>query len=548
MPRCLTCLNGRAVRSLLLLLSIFAVSRSAWAVKPVDVGSDPRTATAVGAGLEQEHKWRDAVDHYKAAVEKWPSDEALSYGLRRAKIHSAIERRYTDKSFREQMLRMTRTDALDLYDAILESIRAHYVEDISTTSVVAHGTESLWLALSNDKFVNQHLFGADPKRILKMKEQLHQRYWNKPLTSRGAARQLVGEVADLTQKTLGIKDTAVVLEYVFGACNCLDDYSSVLTPSRNDDLHDNIKGEFVGIGIVMEAELGLGMALRNVLPESPAAESGLRGGDHIVKVDGVDCRFMTTDEAAGMLSGLAGSQVRLEVTSPKRNEPWTTSCTRRKVEVKSVPVAKIIDKANGVAYIQQTGFQESTAVEMQAALQQLSQQGMRSLIWDVRGNPGGLLKQAADVLDLFIDDGLLVTTQGRTSDQNQQFTAHAPGTWHMPIVLLIDENSASASEIVAGAIRDHGRGTIVGRKSYGKWSVQSIYPVRGGTGLRLTTAKFLSPNGHWLSKVGVKPDVQVDWPENDDFIRPLGDVNVDRDLDVAKALDVLHGGNAYTQR
>jgi carboxyl-terminal processing protease len=545
MPRSLT---FRAVRSTVLLLATLTVSRAAWAVAPRDVGPDPRTAVSVGAGLEQEHKWTDAVTHYKAAVEKWPADEALTYGLRRAKIHSAIERRYTDKSFREQMLKLSRHDALELYDAILENIRSHYVEDISTTSVVAHGTESLWLALSNDKFVNEHLFGADPKRIQKLKETLHQRYWNKPVTYRTGARQLVSEVADLSEKTLGLKGTAVVMEYVFGACNCLDDYSGVLTPSKNDDLHDNMKGEFVGIGIVMEAEVGQGMALRNVLPESPAAEAGLRAGDHITRINGADCRFMTTDEAAGMLTGPAGSVVKLELTTPRKDQPWSADCTRRKVEVKSVPVAKIIDSSRGVAYIQQTGFQESTVYEMQMALQQLDRQGMKSLIWDLRGNPGGLLKQAADVLDLFIDSGVLVTTQGRTSDQNQQFTAHSPGTWTVPIVLLIDENSASASEIVAGAIRDHNRGTIVGRKSYGKWSVQSIYPVRGGTGLRLTTAKFLSPNGHWLAKVGVKPDVQVDWPENDDFIRPLGDVNVERDLDVAKALDVLGNGAVYTKR
>jgi carboxyl-terminal processing protease len=545
MPRSL---SVRAVRSAVLLLATLTLSRAALAVAPRDVGPDPRTAASVGAGLEQEHKWTDAVTHYKAAVEKWPADEALTYGLRRAKIHSAIERRYSDKSFREQMLKLSRHDALELYDAILENIRAHYVEDISTTSVVAHGTESLWLALSNDKFTNEHLFGADPKRIQKLKEMLHQRYWNKPVTYRTGARQVVNEVADLAEKTLGLKGSAVVMEYVFGACNCLDDYSGVLTPSKNDDLHDNMKGEFVGIGIVMEAEVGQGMALRNVLPESPAAEAGLRAGDHIVRIDGADCRFMTTDEAAGMLTGPAGSVVRMELLTPRKAEPWSAACTRRKVEVKSVPVAKIIDSSRGVAYIQQTGFQESTVYEVQMALQQLDRQGMKSLIWDLRGNPGGLLKQAADVLDLFIDNGVLVSTQGRTSDQNQQFTAHSPGTWSVPIVLLIDENSASASEIVAGAIRDHNRGTIVGRKSYGKWSVQSIYPVRNGTGLRLTTAKFLSPNGHWLAKVGVKPDVQVDWPEDDDFIRPLGDVNVERDLDVARALNVLGSGAAYTKR
>lgn len=516
--------------------------------KSRDVGSTPQTAAAAGAALEQQGHWRDAIEHYQAALKQWPDDPALGYGLRRAKIHFGIERRYHDDSFKEKLLTLSRHDALELFDAVLERIRGNYVEDISTTSIVAHGTESLWLALSNEDFRRQHLFGADPKRIGRLKDLLHQRYWNKPVFYREGARQLINEVADQCESLLGLSGTAVVLEYVFGACNCLDEYSSVLTPTRNHDLHDNIKGEFVGIGIVMEAELGQGMALRNVLPDSPAAEAGLRPGDHLVKINGKDCRFMTTEEAAGLLSGLAGSRVDLEVSTTRQTEPLQVSCVRRKVEVKSVPVAKILDSGRGIAYIQQSGFQESTVFEMQMALHKLSRQGMRALIWDLRGNPGGLLQQAADVLDLFIEQGVLVTTQGRTPDQNQEFRAHAEGTWHIPLVLLIDENSASASEIVAGAIRDHHRGTIVGRKSYGKWTVQSIYPVRGGTGLRLTTAKFLSPHGHWLSKIGVTPDVLVEWPEEDRLVRPIGDVDPVGDRDVARALEVLTSGQILTQR
>lgn len=515
---------------------------------PPDVGRDAQTAAAQGVALEQGSRWRDAIDHYKLALEKFPDDAQLNYGLRRARIHYSIERRYTDESFQSRMLRMSRHDALELYDAILDRIRGNYVDEISTTAIVAHGTESLWLALSNDKFATKHLFGADPKRVQGLKDKLFQSYWNKPVYYREGARQVVNEIADLSKSTLGLSDTAVVLEFVFGACNCLDEYSSVLTPSRNDDLHDNMKGEFVGIGIVMEAEVGQGLVLRNVLPDSPASESGLRPGDHVIRIDGRDCRFLTTEEAAGLLTGTPGSQVQLAVVSPRREDERTVACTRRKVEVKSVPVAKIIDRERGIAYIQQSGFQESTAFEMQLALHKLQREGMQSLIWDLRGNPGGLLQQAADVLDLFIEAGVLVSTKGRTPDQNQQFTAHAPGTWHVPLVLLIDENSASASEIVAGAIRDHQRGTIVGRKSYGKWSVQSIYPVRGGTGLRLTTAKFLSPNGHWLGKIGVKPDVDVQWPDETDFIRPLGDVDTVQDLDVVKALDVLGRGTTLTRR
>ncbi|MCA9055908.1 MAG: S41 family peptidase, partial [Planctomycetaceae bacterium] len=531
-----------------LLSALVGTADSAWAVNKVADVRDPQTAAAQGVALEQGNRWRDAIEHYKGTLEKFPDDPQLTYGLRRARIHFSIERRYSDESFKATMLKLSRHDALELYDAILDRIRSNYVDDISTTSIVAHGTESLWLALSNEKFVDQHLFGADPKRVQKLRELLHQQYWNKPVYFREGARQIVTEIADRSRELLGLSDTSVILEFVFGACNCLDEYSSVLTPSRNDDLHDNMKGEFVGIGIVMEAELGQGMALRNVLPESPASEAGIRPGDHLVRIDDRDCRFMTTEEAAGLLTGSPGSQVRLHVSSPRKEDAREVTCVRRKVEVKSVPVAKIIDQQQGIAYIQQTGFQESTAFEMQMALHKLHREGMRSLIWDVRGNPGGLLQQAADVLDLFITSGVLVSTKGRTPDQNQQFTAHAPGTWDVPLVLLIDENSASASEIVAGAVRDHKRGTIVGRKSYGKWSVQSIYPVRGGTGLRLTTAKFLSPNGHWLSKIGVKPDVSVEWPDDSDFVRPLGDVDLVQDLDLVRALDVIQNGNALTRR
>lgn len=538
----------RLFRSLLCL----GVFLTAWEAPAAGVqrqiAATSQQAAADGVALEQRGQWRDAIDLYKQALEKWPDDELLSYGLRRSKIHFGIERRYHDESFKTRLLGLSRHDALELFDAVLERIRGNYVDDISTTSIVAHGTESLWLALSNEDFRGKHLFGADSKRVQKLKDTLHQKYWNKAVYYREGARQLINEVADLSESQLGLSGTAVVLEYVFGACNCLDDYSSVLTPTRNDDLHDNMKGEFVGIGIVMEAEVGQGMALRNVLPNSPAAEAGLRPGDHIVSINGRDCRFMTTEEAAGLLSGLAGSQVQLEAVSPRREEKLRATCVRRKVEVKSIPVARIIDSERGIAYIQQTGFQESTVFEMQMALAKLQRQGMQSLIWDLRGNPGGLLQQAADVLDLFIDQGLLVSTQGRTPDQNQQFRATGAGTWKMPLVLIIDENSASASEIVAGAIRDHGRGTIVGRKSYGKWSVQSIYPVRSGAGLRLTTAKFLSPNGHWLSKIGVQPDVLVEWPGSEEFIRPIGDVDPEQDRDVARAVSVISNGQSLSKR
>jgi carboxyl-terminal processing protease len=176
--------------------------------------------------------------------------------------------------------------------------------------------------------------------------------------------------------------------------------------------------------------------------------------------------------------------------------------------------------------------------ELDAAVSSLRHQGMRALVWDLRGNPGGLLTTAVEVLDRFIHDGVLVSTRGRTSDQNLVYSAHRTGTLTMPLVLLIDGDSASASEIVAGAVKDHRRGTIVGRKSYGKWSVQSILPIHGNCGLRLTTAKFYSPQGHTLGKIGVQPDIEVAEQER---VRGhnRGPADLDGDADVRKALEVL---------
>jgi carboxyl-terminal processing protease len=501
-------------------------------------------ATNTGIQLERERKWRDAIEHYKHALETWPQDEGLTYGLRRSQFQFGIDRRYTDRTFLTSLRPMTREAALAQFDEVLNHIQSHFVDSIDVTSIVAHGTESLWLALSNERFVEQNLFGADPAKIQQMRRTLRDQYWNKPVSSRDSARQVITEVCELAYKTVGLESGPIVEEYVFGACNCLDDYSSVLTPGRLNDLYSNIDGEFVGIGIVMEGSVGKGMVLVQVLPESPASEKGLRPGDVITAVEGQDCRFMTTDEAAGHLTGRSGSQVRLEVDGPKGRRDVVVD--RREVRVRSIPVAKIVDSANGIGYIQMTGFQKDSAAELDEALAKLRSQGMRSIIWDVRGNPGGLLTSAVGVLDRFIDSGVLVETRGRTYDQNYTYTATSPGTWDIPLALLIDGNSASASEIVAGAVRDHHRGKIIGRKSYGKWSVQSIYDLRSGGGVRLTTAKFYSPNGDTWGKIGIKPDIAVAADEN--ARRAIGEVDPEHDADVQAAIEVLRGAKNVTQR
>jgi len=391
---------------------------------------------------------------------------------------------------------------------VLEHVHMYYVDEMGATSFVAHGTESFYVSLGDEKFVERNLRGVERERIADMRRILREQFWNKPVADYSVARDMVSEICDLAVAKLGISDTAVVLEYVFGGCNCLDEYSNFLTPDRLTDLHGNINGEFVGLGIEMKAESGKGMYLVNVLPESPAEQGGLHSGDYITQIDGSNCRDMTTDEAAKLLRGPQGSRVSLVVEN-SGEQPRSGQFVRRAVEVKSIPVAQIVDPRHGIGYIRMTGFQSTSPRELDAALEKLSRQGMRALIWDLRGNPGGLLPAATSVLDRFIDSGVLVSTRGRASDQNSAYSATPHPKYNVPLVLMVDEDSASASEIVAGAVRDHNRGKIVGRQTYGKWCVQSIYHMPDGAGLRLTTAKFYSPNGNNYTKVGVKPDLMV---------------------------------------
>jgi carboxyl-terminal processing protease len=533
--------------------------------------ADPNEAVELGLKSERSRHWLDAIDLYEHALKHFPDNAEIKYGLRRSKIQFAIERRYEDGSFESRMLQLPRESALALFDKVLENVRMYYVDEISATSFVAHGTESLYQALANEKFISHNLSRVAPERIAHMRRTLRERFWNKPIDDYAVARDTVSEVCNIAESEINLPGTTVVFEYIFGGCNCLDDYSNVLTPDRLTDLHGNINGEFVGLGIEMKGDPGKGMFLVNVLPDSPAEQGGLHSGEYIVGINGQSCVNMTTDEAARVLRGPPGTRVTLEVAEVAGGQPRQGEFVRRAVEVKSIPVARIVDRQRGIAYIRMTAFQATSPRELDAALSQLSREGMRSVIWDLRGNPGGLLSAATAVLDRFIDSGVLVSTRGRSLDQNSSYSASPHAKYTIPMVLLVDENSASASEIVAGAIHDHKRGTIVGRTTFGKWCVQSIFYMPNGAGLRLTTAKFFSPRGHNFSEIGVRPDVAVSTedgqvvalkppvpgesavPTGDEptaraslrqkvnKIRPsLRDVPGPDDQDMRKALEVLH--------
>lgn len=511
-------------------------------VPTVDVSAyaDATEALRAGEELENTRQWVDAITLYEAALDRFKDDEGLKYALRRTRVHFGIDRRYADRSFEEKLMKKGRSEALDLFDEILSRVQYEYVEQVSATRFVAHGTESLYMALRNEKFLSRNVKPGKEEAVNKVRQALINDFWNRRIENRIEARSAITGVCDLCQRELGLSGTCVVMEYIFGGCNALDEYSNFLTPDRYNDLFGNIQGELVGIGIEMKAVKGKGMHLVNVLLDSPAEKGGLQPGDYLVGVDGHNIRDLSTDDAAKLLRGTSGSRVNLTYETPSGLEK-SNDFVRQRVQIKSVTRAVMLDDVQGIGYIRMEGFQDNTAEELDDALRSLERQGMRALIWDLRGNPGGLLETAAAVIDRFIDQGTIVSTRGRSVEQNQTFRAHGNNVRRYPLALVVDENSASASEIVAGAIKDHHRGTIVGRKTYGKWSVQSIIRLPDETGLKITTAKFYSPDDHNYAGKGLEPDVAVPSPQDLQitFYRGKTSDEISQDPDVAQALDIL---------
>ena len=245
----------------------------------------------------------------------------------------------------------------------------------------------------------------------------------------------------------------------------------------------------------------------NVIRGGPAEAAGLLAGEQIVEVDGQSLTGLGLDAAAATLQGVDGSSVTIGVLGPEA-KARRLRLVRRPVEVRSVETATVFE--GRVGYIRLTGFQKTTVQEMEEAVATLQRQGIDRLVLDLRGNPGGLLNVAVELADRFLDRGRIVTTRGRAPGQTFEYVASAGQPWRMPLVVLIDRDSASASEILAGALQDHRRAVIVGQRSYGKGSVQSIYPLRSAdAALKLTTAKFYSPLDRPFSEQGVAPDVEV---------------------------------------
>jgi carboxyl-terminal processing protease len=295
---------------------------------------------------------------------------------------------------------------------------------------------------------------------------------------------------------------------ITGMLTALDPHSAYLTPDLYRELQVDTKGSFGGLGIEITHRNGV-LTVVSPIDGTPAYRSGIKAGDQILKIDGEFTKDMTLVDAVKKMRGPKDTKVTLTLRRETLAELFDVTLTREIIKIQSVR-SKLLEK--GFGYVRVTQFQERTDDDLERALKGLAKDGnLQGLVLDLRNDPGGLLTQAVKIADVFLESGLIVYTDGRLENQSQKYFAHKQGTYSdFPMVVLVNAGSASASEIVAGALQDHKRALILGTQTFGKGSVQTILPLDDTSALRLTTARYYTPNGRSIQATGIVPDIVMD--------------------------------------
>ncbi len=342
------------------------------------------------------------------------------------------------------------------------------------------------------------------------------------------------DVLGLLQKEYVEETNSNELMYgaIKGMLETLDPHSAFMPPNMYKEMQEETKGRFEGLGIEITIKEGILMVV-SPIEDTPAFKAGILAGDQILKIDGDSTKNLTLMDSVKRMRGPKGTKVTITIMREGFTKPREFTLTRDVIPVRSVR-HELLEKQYG--YIRLSQFQEKTEGELDKALKALEEESkgsMKGLVLDLRNNPGGLLDQAVKVADRFIESGLIVSMEGRREDQKMKFFAHSQGTIaRYPLIVLVNGGSASASEIVAGAIQDHGRGILVGTQTFGKGSVQTIFPLKDGSGLRLTTARYFTPNGRSIQAKGIIPDILVKPAlSEEEKVTPLPKQPMEKDLE-----------------
>ena len=307
-----------------------------------------------------------------------------------------------------------------------------------------------------------------------------------------------------------VKQTEVIDSAINGALQSLDPYSAYMSPKSFKGMQTDTKGEFGGLGIEIGMESGV-IKVITPIDDTPASNAGIKSGDYIVRINEEQVQGKSLTEAVELMRGPVGSEIHLTVRRSNNKKALEFKIVRAVIEVKSVE-AKIIGTKKKIGYLRLKSFNQNSDEQLFKKINNFEKnKKLNGYILDLRNNPGGLLTQAISITDFFLDDGEIVSTKGRKiSETRRFFSKKGDGIKGKPLIVVINNGSASASEIVSGALKDHKRAIILGESSYGKGSVQSIIPLKNGGGIRLTISKYYLPSGKSISEVGVVPDIFVE--------------------------------------
>jgi carboxyl-terminal processing protease len=463
--------------------------------------------------LEATGQWANACQVWEAIlarVRNLPeARERFQYCQRRA----SQVRRHLDASFRQQVTTLPFADSLQAYQDVLNKLHVCYVDRDRAEFLLLfkQGLDELRFALSDEAFCQHYLAGQSPELIGSFKLRLQTDWGQTALRRAQDAENEAREVALAAQQNLGLQPTLAVLEFICGACGGLDEYTSYLTPGQLKELAASWKGEAVGVGMDLRLDSLKRLCVAQVAAGSPAHRKGIKTGELVLRIGQRTASELSVETAAALLRGEAGSTVELEMADRESLQPHVVAISRQVLHLASVSEPRFLDEPLGIGYVQLLAFQETTLQELDEAVAHLEADGMRALILDLRGNPGGLFDVAVQVAERFLSVGVIVTTHGQEARYNRSYAAHGANVLDVPLIVLVDGDTASSAEMLAGALKDNQRGTLIGQTTFGKGSIQKVRKLeRTSAGIRLTVAKFYSPGNSPFSGVGVSPNLEVE--------------------------------------
>ena len=346
---------------------------------------------------------------------------------------------------------------------------------------------------------------------------------------------LFGEVLEKINKEYvdEINQSESMDSAINGLLQSLDPYSAYMSPEIFNEMQTETSGEFGGLGIEVGMEAGV-VKVISPIDDTPASRAGIKAGDYIVKIDNIQVQGKSLSEAVDLMRGPVGSGIELTIRRRGEKKALTFKIIREVIQIQSVK-SELLEK--DIGYIRLTSFNENSSKQVEKNIKDLEKNNnIKSYILDLRNNPGGLLSQAIKISDFFLDNGEIVSTKSRKASENRKWFANEGDlTKGKTLIVLINYGSASASEIVAGALKDHKRAILLGENSYGKGSVQSIIPLKNNGAIRLTVAKYYLPSGKSISEVGVSPDIEIS-EESDDFR-----IKTETDNQLNYAIKLLNG-------